>query len=113
MNKPLRALRSLRSADLTRDRLEAALDRCGLSSEKLVVLHTLVEADDPSASAELGRLLSKSTANKLIDRLEADGLVQYVSDKTNRSSMRAAITEVGRQRYRVGQALSELAWDLG
>ncbi len=114
MKNSLPALHSPEAAYVTHDRLDAALDECGLSVDTLTVLHCLVEAKDPPALGELDRLPSiRSNVIRLIGFLQAEGLVQPVSDDANSSMARMAITEVGRQRYEIGQALSELAWEPG
>jgi DNA-binding MarR family transcriptional regulator len=97
-------------------RLEAALEGAGLSGAKYAALEQLACAGDPLTLGELAGCLScvRSNVTQLVDRLEADGLVERVSDPTDRRAIRARVTPVGVERLaaaqRAVQALqSELA----
>lgn len=113
-------MRSLGHAGhLVDSRFDAALAPYGLSIAKLGVLRVLVLADEPLALSQVAEKLAcvKSNITQLIDRLEADGLVQRTSDPSDRRSKRATLTEAGRQLYAVGtrveaQTDAELFQDL-
>src|SRR5579872_1739769 len=86
---------------LAEARLEAALDGVGTSVPKWHALKNLVEA---GGSLSLGQLAErqacvKSNVTQLVDRLEAEGLVQRVHDPGDRRSVVAQISEEGRRRY--------------
>ena len=90
-------------------RVETALAGSGLSLTKLAILHHLVQTDEP---LQLGRLADriscvKSNITQLVDRLESDRLVRRVSDPADRRSIRAEITDEGRQRYAAGAKILE------
>jgi DNA-binding MarR family transcriptional regulator len=95
----------LRLSHAVEQQLDAALQPEGLSLPKLAMLRNLVEAGDPVPlgvlSARLGCV--KSNVTQLIDRLEADRLVQRLPDPDDRRSKLAAITEAGRLRYEAGR----------
>ena len=101
----------LHAAHTLEDRLEAALSEVGLSVAKYGVLSELVASDKPVSLGELASRLScvRSNMTQLVDRLETDGLVKRVDCPTDRRSVNAAITEVGRERQEAGQeAVSRL-----
>jgi DNA-binding MarR family transcriptional regulator len=85
-------------------RLEAALEDAGLSLSKGAVLDRLIKAGEPLPLTRLAGQLAcvKSNVTQLVDRLEADGLVERKDDPDDRRSILAAITDKGRQRYEVG-----------
>ena len=87
--------------------LDAALERNGLSGAKLGVLQVLVEAGEPLPLGQLAERLAcvKSNITQLVDRIEADGLVQRVPDAEDRRSKRAVITAEGRRRYEIGMKI--------
>jgi len=96
---------------LAEARLDAALDGVGTSVPKWQALKNLVEA---GGSLSLGQLAErqacvKSNVTQLVDRLEAEGLVQRVHDPGDRRSIVAQISEEGRRRYHAGrQAIAEV-----
>ena len=94
----------LHAAHTLEDKLEAALSEVGLSVAKYGVLSELVASDKPVSLGELASRLScvRSNMTQLVDRLEADGLVKRVDCPTDRRSVNAAITEVGRERQEAG-----------
>ncbi len=101
----LSLLKSLGQANrLAETRLEAALAVLGLSVAKLGVLRVLIQAGEPLPLGQVAERLAcvKSNVTQLIDRLEADGLVQRGADPADRRSIRAAITAEGRRRYDLG-----------
>ena len=86
------------------ERLEMALEPTNLSLAKLGALRHLAEADAPLPLGQLAERIAcvKSNVTQLVDRLEADGLVNRVPDPDDRRSVRAAITDEGMDRYRAG-----------
>ncbi|MGA2819522.1 MAG: MarR family transcriptional regulator [Anaerolineales bacterium] len=84
--------------------LDAALGLHGLSIAKLSVLRHLAQAKEPLALGQLAERLAcvRSNITQLVDRLEADGLVQRTPDPHDRRSLRASITQAGRRRYKLG-----------
>src|SRR5207237_6836680 len=80
-----------------------------LSLAKLHMLQALVEEGQPLPLGQLADRLScvKSNVTQLIDRLEADGLVQRTSDPDDRRSKQAVITDEGRRRFRLGQTIKQ------
>jgi len=78
-------------------------EEAGLSIAEYVVLLTLRYA--PEGSLPVGDLscevhLTKSGVTRLVDRMERAGTVQRVADESDRRSVRANITEKGRDRLR-------------
>jgi DNA-binding MarR family transcriptional regulator len=96
----------LHAAHALEDRLEGALASVELSTPKYSVLTELVGSDNPLSLGELASRLScvRSNMTQLVDRLEADGLVKRVDCPTDRRSVNAAITELGRSRQQAGEA---------
>ncbi len=94
----------MRTQHMYLTRLEAALELKGLSNAKFGALRVLAEADEPLPLSQLAERLAcvRSNITQLVDRLEADGLVQRLPDEEDRRSKRAAITEEGRRRFQVG-----------
>ena len=87
-------------------KLEDALGTVGLSSAKYAVLKELVGAGTPLALSELATRLScvRSNMTQLVDRLEADGLVQRVTCASDRRLVKAEITYPGREKQAAGEA---------
>ena len=107
---------------MIQDRLEAALAPSGLSLAKLGALRHLAEANEPLPLGQLAERIAcvKSNVTQLVDRLEADELVRRVPDPSDRRSVRAEITDEGRNRYEQGlqaletaenEVISELAFE--
>jgi DNA-binding MarR family transcriptional regulator len=94
----------LRSVHELEARLEGALGEVGLSLAKFGVLAKLVEAGAPVALGCLAERLScvRSNMTQLVDRLEAERLVERVADPADRRSVRAALTPLGRTRFADG-----------
>ncbi|HLA64293.1 MAG TPA: MarR family transcriptional regulator, partial [Rhodothermales bacterium] len=90
----------LGAAEAQRERLEEALKAVGLSRAKMEVLHQLVQAGEPLPLRVLaeGQHCVPSNMTTLVDRLEAEGLVQRVAAPDDRRSVRAALTPLGRER---------------
>ena len=87
-------------------RLEASLAPTGLSLAKLGALRHLAESNEPLPLGHLAERIAcvKSNVTQLVDRLEADGLVQRLPDPADRRSVRARITDLGMERYNAGLA---------
>jgi len=105
VEQPNTFLESLRRAShILESGLDDALDANGLSRAKLGVLMVLAGESDPLPLGQLAERLTcvKSNITQLVDRLEADGLVERLRDAGDRRSTRAAITEEGRRRYATG-----------
>jgi len=96
----------LHAARAVENKLEAACGQAGLSMAKFSVLSELVAAGKPLALGELAGKLScvRSNMTQLVDRLEADGFVRRVSSPTDRRSVKAEISELGRERQSVAAA---------
>jgi DNA-binding MarR family transcriptional regulator len=89
--------------------LESALGRIGLSLAKFRTLSHLAELKEPVPLSALADRCScvRSNMTQLVDRLEADRLVERVSDPTDRRSVRAALTEEGWRRHAEGVRILE------
>ena len=101
----------LKAAHALEDKVESTLAAAGLSGPKFAVLGVLVAAKEPLPLGELADRLScvKSNATQMIDRLEADGLVRRIPDPDDRRSVRAEVTQRGRERHAAGAtAMTEL-----
>lgn len=94
----------LHAAHALEARVEDALERAGLSGPKYAVLSALVESGKPLSLSELATQLScvRSNMTQLVDRLEADGLVQRVHCPSDRRLVKAEITQEGRTRQANG-----------
>jgi len=105
------AFQMLGAAHEVEARLESALDRIGLSVAKFGVLAKLVEAGEPVALGCLAERSScvRSNMTQLVDRLEADRLVERLNDPSDRRSVRAALTPAGRERHTEGLRIVEEA----
>jgi DNA-binding MarR family transcriptional regulator len=82
-------------------RAEGALAEVGLSLAKLGALRHLVIASEPLTLSQLAErhCCGKSNVTQIVDRLEADGLVERVSDPGDRRTIRATVTSTGRAAY--------------
>ena len=94
----------LEAARAVETQLEEALAEVQLSGAKLAALTHLVEAGEPVPLGELAEQCAcvRSNITQLVDRLEADRLVERVADPADRRSLRAAITTLGRERQAAG-----------
>jgi 5'-methylthioadenosine phosphorylase len=94
----------MQAAQAVEAQLEAALAQVELSGAKLAALTHLVEADEPVPLGELAEQCAcvRSNITQLVDRLEAERLVQRVHDPADRRSLRARITPLGRERQAAG-----------
>jgi len=105
----------LGAAQAVETRIEASLSPLGLSLAKLTVLGILVDSVKPLTLGELANRLAcvRSNVTQLVDRLEADGLVKRESDPADRRSIRAVITDSGRERQVAGShALAHVQDDI-
>lgn len=96
----------LHAAQVVGDKLEAALGSVGLSMAKYSALQNLADAGEPLTLSELAERLScvRSNITQLVDRLEAEGLVRRVDDPSDRRSVRAELTLLGKEKAEAGAA---------
>lgn len=94
----------LHAARVIEERLEAALGKVSLSMAKQGALTQLALAGEPLTLSQLATRLScvRSNMTQLVDRLEADGLVKRLDDPSDRRSVRAELTALGRERQHAG-----------
>lgn len=94
----------LGAAQAVEARIEASLSPLDLSLAKLNVLGILVGSSTPLTLGELAQQLAcvRSNVTQLVDRLESDGLVRREPDPADRRSIRAVITDSGRERQHAG-----------
>jgi DNA-binding MarR family transcriptional regulator len=105
----------LGAAQAVEARIESSLSPLGLSLAKLNVLGILVSSSGPLSLGDLAQKLAcvRSNVTQLVDRLESDGLVRRESDPADRRSIRAVITDAGRDRERAGSmALARVQDDI-
>ncbi len=95
----------LHAAHLIEDRIEQALGKVGLSMAKHGALSELAAAGEPLTLSQLAARLScvRSNMTQLVDRLEADGLVTRLDDPDDRRSVRAELTQLGKERQQAGE----------
>lgn len=95
----------LHAAHVIEERIEVALGKVGLSMAKQGALTELALAGEPLTLSQLAARLScvRSNMTQLVDRLEADGLVRRLDDPSDRRSVRAELTPVGRERQHAGE----------
>ena len=94
----------LHAAHVIEDRMEQSLGKVSLSIAKQGALSELAAAGEPLTLSQLAARLScvRSNMTQLVDRLEADGLVKRLDDPADRRSVRAELTQLGRERQRAG-----------
>jgi DNA-binding MarR family transcriptional regulator len=94
----------LGAAHAVEARIESSLSPLGLSLAKLNVLGILVSSTTPLTLGELAQKLAcvRSNVTQLVDRLESDGLVRREADPADRRSIRAVVTDTGRDREKAG-----------
>jgi DNA-binding MarR family transcriptional regulator len=97
----------LHTAHALQERLDTAFAAIGLSAARQGVLDELARADGPLALGDIAARQScvRSNMTQLVDRLEAERLVERVSDPGDRRSVRAALTDLGRLRYTEGSRI--------
>lgn len=95
----------LEAARALEARLESAMSDVGLSMAKFGVLRTLAAASEPLTLTELASCQQcvRSNITQLVDRLEIDGFVKRVDDSSDRRSIRAALTPLGREKQAAGE----------
>lgn len=105
--RPEVVLQLLQSAERVERALERALEAIGLSPAKLAVLGGLTHAGGRLSLGDLAQRRScvKSNITKLVDRLEADGLVVRQEDPSDRRGVLAAITPEGERLQAEGERL--------
>jgi DNA-binding MarR family transcriptional regulator len=114
-SSPDLTLSLLGAAQAVETRIESSLSPLGLSLAKLNVLGILVGSTKPLTLGELAQTLAcvRSNVTQLVDRLESDGLVKREADPADRRSIRAVITDAGRDRERAGSmALARVQDDI-
>jgi len=101
----------LHASGVLESRVEARLSEVGLSLAKLAALHQLSVAGESLPLGQLAERLScvKSNVTQLVDRLEADGLVNRMADPNDRRSRIAVLTEAGRSAYAKGSDIQKQA----
>src|SRR6267378_1958467 len=84
----------MHASSVLESRLEVRLSDVGLSLAKLAALHQLTAAGESIPLGQLAERLAcvKSNVTQLVDRLEADGLVNRTSDPNDRRSRLAVLT---------------------
>jgi len=94
----------LHASSVLESRVETRLADVGLSLAKLAALHRLSEAGESLPLGQLADRLScvKSNVTQLVDRLEADGLVNRTADPNDRRSRLAVLTDAGKAAYLKG-----------
>lgn len=105
----------LEVARMVQERVEEALESVGLSGPKYTTLEQLVRAGEPMSLSALAdcRKCVRSNITQLIDRLEADGLVERVHDAVDRRAVRARVTMLGSERFTAGsQAIRDVQAEL-
>jgi len=114
------AFRVIGAAHEVEGRLEGALGAIGLSLAKLNVLKALAGTDEPLPLSHLADRCCcvRSNITQLVDRLEAERLVERLPDPADRRSVRAALTPAGRERHAeaariVGETESQVFAGLG
>jgi len=97
----------LHASSVLESRVEARLADVGLSLAKLAALHRLTEAGESLPLGQLAERLAcvKSNVTQLVDRLEADGLVNRIADPNDRRSRLAVLTDAGRTAYAKGSEI--------
>ncbi len=119
--------RLLGAAHSIEARADAELAAVGLSLAKVGLLRHLAESKEPLPLTALSERCGcvKSNITQLVDRLEADGLVQRMPDPEDRRCIRAGLTDLGRSRVveglavlsrldaTVSQALKDGSWERG
>ena len=105
----------LEVARIVQERVDAALESVGLSGPKYLTLEQLVRAGEPVSLSALAdcRKCVRSNMTQLVDRLEADGLVERVADPDDRRAVRARVTKLGERRFAAGtKAIRDVQNDL-
>jgi DNA-binding MarR family transcriptional regulator len=109
LERPGTMMQLLRTAERVERALDRALEAIDLSPAKLAVLGGLTRAGGRLSLGDLAhhRSCVKSNITKLVDRLEADGLVARRDDPADRRGVLAEITSEGRRLQAEGERLIE------
>jgi DNA-binding MarR family transcriptional regulator len=101
----------LHASGVLETRVEAKLAEVGLSLAKLAALHHLSAAGESLPLGQLAERLAcvKSNVTQLVDRLEADGLVNRAADANDRRSRLAVLSAAGREAYVRGRDIQQQA----
>ncbi len=101
----------LHASGVLETRVEAKLAEVGLSLAKLAALHHLSAAGESLPLGQLAERLAcvKSNVTQLVDRLEADGLVNRAADANDRRSRLAVLSAAGREAYARGRDIQQQA----
>ena len=101
----------LHAAYAAQDKVEVELAAIGLSLAKLAALKALSDGGESLPLTQLAGRLScvKSNITQLVDRLEADGLVERQADPHDRRSRLATLTAAGRKACRDGSRVQDAA----
>src|SRR5881392_2860826 len=99
----------LHAANSLEARVEERLADISLSLPKLAALHQLSAAGDSLPLGQLAERLAcvKSNVTQLVDRLEADGLVNRTADPNDRRSRLAVLTPAGRIAFSKGDEIKK------
>ena len=99
----------LHAAAAAQDEVETKLGEIGLSLAKLAALKVLSDAGESLPLTQLADRLScvKSNITQLVDRLEADGLVERQADPNDRRTRLATLTATGRKACRDGSRIQD------
>jgi DNA-binding MarR family transcriptional regulator len=99
------------AAHVRQERVEAAMAAAGLSVARFSLLDELERAGEPLPLREIAarQHCVRSNVTQLVDRLAEGGLVARVGDPDDRRSVRAALTEAGRERVAAGRAITAAA----
>jgi DNA-binding MarR family transcriptional regulator len=100
----------IEAADQLKENVSTALKKVGLSYPKYDVLSQLADAQEPLSLRVLAECQGCAASNitQIVDRLEAEGLVQRVDDPDDRRSVRAELTDEGRRLAEEGATQIEL-----
>jgi DNA-binding MarR family transcriptional regulator len=111
MTERMRLVAVLHAAHAVEGVVEERLSAIGLSGAKVAALTALAEAGESMPLSQLAERLScvKSNITQLVDRLEADGLVERQADPRDRRTRLAALTAAGRKAAREGTRVLEAA----
>ena len=98
-NQAWEALLTAHSVIMRRFADEPVWREHGVSMREYDVLYTLAKCEAPARMGELqgGVLLSQPALSRLVDRLEARGLVARVSDQADGRAVRVTLTTEGRR----------------
>jgi DNA-binding MarR family transcriptional regulator len=101
----------LHTAYAAQAEIEARLAVVGLSMAKLLALKAIADAGESLPLGQLAEHLScvKSNVTQLVDRLEADGLVERKPDPRDRRTRLAVLTPAGRKAAKEGTRLQQQA----